>query len=150
MSLRRPFAAVLQFLRVRQGFFQHSIAGGVTQSHISQLESLKTSATVDTTIELAAALSIEATAFFAMVIAADQKRSPREVLHSAILALEELGLADEQMPDEPSRLEPPRVAGAREKKRLVQELKARGMSRSEVVRELGYSTATVGRLWRDS
>ena len=85
-----------------------------------------------------------------MVIAADQKRSPREVLHSAILALEELGLADEQMPDEPSRLEPPRVAGAREKKRLVQELKARGMSRSEVVRELGYSTATVGRLWRDS
>lgn len=149
MSLRRPFAAVLQFLRVRQGFFQHAIAGGVTQSHISQLESLKTSATIDTTIELAAALNIEATAFFAMVVAADQKRSPREVLHSAISALEELGLADEQMPDKPSRLEPPRVAGAREKKRLVQELKARGMSRSEVVRELGYSTATVGRLWRD-
>lgn len=147
MSLRRPFAAVLQFLRSRQGLTQHEIAGTIAQSHISNLESLKNTPTVDTTNELAAALKVDATAFFAMVIASDQRKSAREVLLSAIAELERLGLADEILSEGPQRLEPAGVTKAKAKKQMVQELKAKGFSRSEVVRELGYSKATVGRLW---
>lgn len=147
MSLRRPFAAVLQLLRSRQGLAQHEIAGTVAQSHISNLESLKTTATVDTANELAAALKLDAAAFFAMVIASHQQRSAREVLLSAIVELERLGVADEILPEGPRRLESSGVASAKAKKQMVQELKAKGFSRSEVVRELGYSKATVGRLW---
>jgi len=80
MSLRGPFAAVLQLLRSQQGLSQYSIAGSVAQSHISNLESFKTSATVDTKSELATALDVEVTAFFAMAVASEQRRSPRKIL----------------------------------------------------------------------
>lgn len=149
MSLRRPFAAVLQFLRSSQGLTQHEIAGAVAQSHISNLESLKTTPTVDTMIELAAALNVSAAAFFTMVVAAEQQRSPREVLLSAVADLERLGLSDELMPQVPAKLEGPRVITARDKKQLIQKLKKDGASRKQVASQLGYSKATVARLWAD-
>lgn len=149
MSLRRPFAAVLQFLRSRQGLSQHSIAGTVAQSHISNLESLKTTATVDTTNELAVALKVEAAAFFAMVIASHEQRSAREVLLSAVEELERLGVADEILPEAPQQLESMGVVSANEKRRKIQELKRKGLTRGEVVSKLGFPKATVGRLWSD-
>jgi transcriptional regulator with XRE-family HTH domain len=147
MSLRKPYAAVLQLLRNRQGLSQQEIAGKVAQSHVSQLETLKTTATVDVTNELASALKVEATTFFALVIAANRQRSARHVLLSALAELEALGLADEILPQEPRQLEPPRVTAARKKWQAIQELKSKGYSQSQVVLELGYSKATVWRLW---
>ena len=149
MSLRRPFAAVLQLLRNRQGLSQQAIAGKVAQAHVSLLETVKTTATVDVTNDLACALKVEATTFFAMVIAAEQRRSPRDILLSAIAELEGLGLADEILPEEPRKIEAPRVTAAREKWREIQALKAEGYNQSQVVRELGYAKATVWRLWSD-
>lgn len=147
MSLRRPYAAVLQLLRNRQGLSQQEIAGKVAQSHVSQLETLKTTATVDVTNELASALNVEAITFFTLVIAANEQRAPRDVLLSALAELEALKLADEILPEQPRQLEPPRVAAAREKWLAIQVLKSKGYSQSQVVLELGYSKATVWRLW---
>ncbi|EPL16083.1 helix-turn-helix domain-containing protein [Pseudomonas sp. CF161] len=147
MSLRRPYAAVLQLLRTRQGLSQQEIAGKVAQSHVSQLETLKTTATVDVTNELASALKVEATTFFALVMAANHQQSARHVLLSALAEIEELGLADEILPQEPRQIEPPRVTAAREKWQAIQELKSKGYSQSQVVLQLGYSKATVWRLW---
>lgn len=149
MSLRRSYAAVLQLLRRSANRPQHSIAVDVTQAHISLLEASKASATIDTTAALSLALGIDATAFIGMVIAAEQQRTPREVLTSAMVDLERLGLADMLLPTEPQKLAPPRVTAAKEKQRLVQGLKSQGMSRSEVEAALGYSKTTVARLWED-
>jgi transcriptional regulator with XRE-family HTH domain len=147
MSLRRPYAAVLQLLRKSKGLHQHAIAGAVAQSHISLIESSKTTASVDVTEELANALQLDVTAFFGMVIAASQQRTPRDVLLSAIGELEGLGLADTLLPSEAQKLEPPRVAESRQKKSQIQDLKSKGRSRAQVARELNFSWTTVNRLW---
>jgi len=149
MSLRRPFAAVLQLLRNHQGLTQRAIAGNITQNHISQLETAKTTATVDVANDLASALNVEAATFFSMVIAAEQRRSPREILLSAISELERLGLADAVLPEEPRQLEAPRVVASREKWRSIQALKAEGYSQSDIARKLHCHKATVWRLWND-
>lgn len=147
MSLRRPFAAVLQLIRNRQGLSQKAIAGKVAQSHVSLIETVKITATVDVMHDLAQALKVDATAFFAMVMAAEQRRTPREILLSAIVELEKNGLIDEVLPGEPQELAAPRVEGARKKWRAIQLLKDKGLSQRQVASELGYTKTTVGRLW---
>lgn len=148
MSLRSPYAAVLQLLRTSANRPQHEIAGNeVTQAHISLLEASKATATVDTTAALADALQIGATTFIGLVIAAQQQRTPREILMAAIQDLERLGLADTFVPSEPQKLAPPRVTAAKEKQLLIQDLKAQGLSRGQVEKALGYSKTTVARLW---
>lgn len=149
MSLRRPYASVLQLLRRSANRAQHAIAGDVTQAHISLLEASKATATIDTTAALANALQVETTAFIGMVIAAQQQRTPREVLMTAMADLERLGLADTLLPSEPQKLAPPRVTASKEKQRLIRDLKTQGFSRSEVEKSLGLSKTTVARLWQD-
>lgn len=148
MSLRSPYAAVLQLLRTSADRPQHAIAGAdVTQAHISLLEASKATATIDTTAALANALQLGTTTFVGLVIAAKQQRTPREVLMAAMQDLERLGLADTLLPAEPQKLAPPRVTAAKEKQLLIQDLKAQGLSRGEVEKALGYSKTTVARLW---
>lgn len=147
MSLRRPYAAVLQLLRKSKGLHQHEIADEVAQSFVSKLEASKTTATVDSTKALADALQVNAATFFGLVIAASQHQTPREVMLGAIAEMEALGLADIVLPAEPQKLEAPAIAEARDRKGQVQRLKAEGYSRAEAARELGYSWTTVDRLW---
>lgn len=147
MSLRRPYAAVLQLLRRSKGLHQHAIAGEVAQSFISKLESSKTTASVDSTKALADALQMNAITFFGLVMAASQQQTPRETMLSAIAEMEALGLADAILPTEPQKLEAPVVAEARERKDQVQRLKVQGYSRAEAARELGYAWTTINRLW---
>jgi transcriptional regulator with XRE-family HTH domain len=148
MSLRNPYAAVLQLLRTLGNRPQHAIAGNdVTQAHISLLEASKATATVDTTAALADALGVGATTFLGLVIAAQQQRTPREVLMAAMQDLERLELADTLLPAEPQKLAPPRVTAAKEKQLLIQDLKAQGLNRGQVEKALGYSKTTVARLW---
>ena len=147
MSLRRPYAAVLQLLRTSKGLHQYAIASEVAQSFVSNLEASKTTATVDSTKALADALQVNAATFFGLVIAASQHQTPREVMLSAIAEMEALGLADTVLPAEPQKLEAPVVAEARERKDQVQRLKAQGYSRAQTARQLGCSWTTVDRLW---
>ncbi|VVQ15696.1 hypothetical protein PS914_05766 [Pseudomonas fluorescens] len=89
MLLRNAYAAVLQVLRARLGLSQHDIALTVTQSHVSQLEAVKTSATMEVSQELAEALHLHLhlhpVSLLALVHAAQDQRSAREIL---LLALE--------------------------------------------------------------
>lgn len=87
MLLRKAYAAVLQLLRTRLGLSQHDIALTVTQSHVSQLEAVKTSATMEVSQELAEALHLHLhpVSLLALVLAAQDQRSAREIL---LLALE--------------------------------------------------------------
>lgn len=149
MSLRRPFAAVLQLLRNRQDLSQKAISGAVAQSHVSLLETAKITATVDVMEDLASALNVQPTSFFAMVNAAKQRGTPREILLSAIAELEGLDLADEIPPAQALELEARKLTAAREKWRAIQVLKAKGFTQRQVADELGYAKTTVGRLWNE-
>lgn len=149
MSLRRPFAAVLQLLRLSKGLQQQAVGGDVTQAYVSLLESGKATANIDVTEALAESLGISAATLFGLVIAAKHKKTPREVMLSVIAEMEQLGLADALMPQEPQVLEAPRVVEGRERKKQIQQLKARGYTRAQVSRELGYGWTTVDRFWED-
>ncbi|PYD20420.1 helix-turn-helix domain-containing protein, partial [Pseudomonas syringae] len=98
MSIQEGSAAALRLIRAAKGLNQKDLSGQVTGSHVSQLESGKTSPTVKAAAELAQALGITPSALLAVAVAADSKVTPKEVLVRAISELENLGLADKIPP----------------------------------------------------
>lgn len=147
MLLRQAYAAVLQLLRARLGLSQHDIAQTVTQSHVSQLEAVKTSATLEVSQELAEALNLHPVSFLALVHAAQDQRSAREILRLAMEELDAIELLDVSLPIQPEKLSPPQTVAADKKWEAVQELKKEGHSQAEVVQMLGMPRSTVGRYW---
>lgn len=147
MLLRQAYAAVLQLLRARLGLSQHDIALTVTQSHVSQLEAVKTSATLEVSQELAEALHLHPVSFLALVYAAKDQRPAREVLHLALEQLDAINLLDTPLPIKPEKLPYPQTVAAQRKWESVQKLKKEGHSQAEVMQILGMPKSTVGRLW---
>ncbi|CAJ0557332.1 unnamed protein product, partial [Mesorhabditis spiculigera] len=123
MLLRQAYAAVLQLLRARLDLSQHDIAQTVTQSHVSQLEAVKTSATLEVSQELAEALNLHPVSFLALVHAAQDQRSAREILRLAMEELDAIELLDAALPIQPEKLSPPQTVAADKKWEAVQELK---------------------------
>lgn len=150
MTLRSPFAAALQLLRSRKGLTQAEISTHVVQSHVSQLEAAKTTATIDVSYDLANALNVQPVVLYAMTVACHQKRTPRETLLECLAELEELDLADTVMSDEPRPLKTPSMIEAQRKREAVQKLRAQGLTQAEAGRELGLPKATLRRLWHQS
>jgi len=148
MSLRQAFAAALKFVRTHHKLLQQDVSSGVTQARISQLESGKNGATLETTQQVAQAMRMTTTSFVVTVLAAQDKTTPRQVLSEALAELEALGLLDvdisEHVPD-PSHPVTQKSANTREE---VQKLKAEGHRHIEVARILGLSKSTVTRHWR--
>ncbi|MGK0159409.1 helix-turn-helix domain-containing protein [Pseudomonas mosselii] len=147
MALREAFAAVLQLLREQRKMSQHEVAGAVTQSHISQLEAAKTSATIETAIELAKALRIEPLSLLALLMAADTQRTVRQALEQAMQELEEAKLLDVLLPSTPTSKPHPRVEKAAEAREQVQALKSLGKTQGEIIELLGLPRSTVSRHW---
>lgn len=147
MSLRRAYAAVLQLVRTRRDLSQHDIAVTVTQSHISQLEALKTSATLEVSQALASALNLHPISFLTLVQAAQDQKSARDILQTALHELEGMSLLDEILPSEPKKLRPPQTEGAEKKWEAVQALKSKGHTQAEIVQILGMPKSTVARHW---
>ncbi len=61
MSLRLAFATAMKFVRAHRRLLQQDVSGGVTQARISQLESGKNSATLETTKQVAKAMHMATT-----------------------------------------------------------------------------------------
>lgn len=147
MSLRKAYAATLQWLRVRRGLSQSDLQSKADQAHISRLEAATTSASVDLTADLADDLGVTPLSFFTLIAAANEGKTPRSILLETLAELQIQGLLDEKLPGEPQKLPPPRQVAATEKLRAIRELKEAGLSQIEVSRKLGLPTSTVGRLW---
>ena len=147
MSLRMAYAAMLQFVRTRRGLLQQDIAVRVAHSHISQLEAVKTSASLEVHQDLAAALSLNPVTFLALVQASYEHKSAREILQTALQELEELALLDELLPDKPKKLKSPQMEDSERKREAVLKLKNEGYKQVEVVKMLGMPKSTVGRFW---
>ena len=147
MSLRRAYAATLQWLRVRHGLSQADLQHQTDQAHISRLEASTTSATVDLSADLAKALGLTPLSFLTLVAAADEGKTARSVLNDTIKELMQLGVLDEQLPAEPQKLTTPQRIAAAERLKAVRDLKAAGLSQAEVCRQLELPKSTVNRLW---
>lgn len=150
MSLRKSYAAVVQLLRTQKGLSQGDLSGSVTQSHVSALELGRSSATVDMSLQIAAALKVEPITLLALAVASLEKRTVREALLASLAEAEALGIADTPLPSEPQALATPSVVEARKKWLAVQELKERGLSQSQAAKELGLPESTLRRLWHQS
>lgn len=150
MSLRYSFAASLQLLRTRKGLFQDTIAnvgGSVSQPHVSNLELGKSAVTLDTSYQLAAALNVEPISLLALAVASYDHKTAREMLLAALAELDALELADANLPTEPAELARHGTNNARKKWEAVQDLKKRGFTQAEAMKELGLPESTLRRLW---
>ncbi|SDQ92155.1 Helix-turn-helix [Pseudomonas sp. UC 17F4] len=147
MLLRKAYAAVLQLLRARLDVSQHDIAQTVTQSHVSQLEAVKTSASLEVSQELAEALNLHPVSLLALVYAAHDQSTARDILQLAMKELDDIELLDATLPTQPEKLPHPQTMAAERKWEAVQELKKAGSSQAEVAQILGLPKSTVGRLW---
>jgi len=147
MLLRNAYAAVLQLVRTRLGLTQHDIAMTVAPSHISQLEAVKTSPTLEVSQALAQALHLHPVSLLTLVHAAKDQKTAREILLLAIEELDAIELLDASLPTEPEKLPHPQTLAAEKKWEAVQGLKKEGRSQAEVIEMLGLPKSTVGRLW---
>lgn len=150
MSLRKSYAAALRLLRSKRGKSQVEISETVAQSHVSQLEAAITSATVDVSCQLAKALNVHPSTLLTLALATQARCTAREILLESLSELEELGLADVELSDEPSRPITPAMSEARIRWKAVQELKAQGLTQAEARKQLGLPESTVRRLWSQS
>ncbi|RJX74198.1 helix-turn-helix domain-containing protein [Pseudomonas sp. LS-2] len=147
MALRESFGAVLQLLRTRKGLTQGDISKTVAQSHISQLESAKTSPTVEVSGELASALNVQPISLLVLALASCEGKTARETLMESLSELQELGLADAALPSKSETMTTPAMAEAERKRHVVQELKSKGLTQAQAARELGMAKTTLRRLW---
>lgn len=147
MSLRKAYAATLQWLRMRRGLSQSELQNQTDQGHISRLEASTRSASVDLTADIAQALGVSPLTFLTLVAASHEGKTARSALDETLAELLLLDVLDEVLPGEPQKLLAPQSAAAAEKLKAVQELKKIGLSQVEVSRQLGLPRSTVGRLW---
>lgn len=147
MSLRNSFAAVLRLLRHQKGLTQSDISKAVAQSHVSQLESAKTTATIDVSCELASAMKIQPGSLFTLALACHGQRTPREILSDVLAELEELELADAVLDDQQQPTKTPAMIDAERKRAAIRALKREGVTQAEAAKRLGLPEATLRRLW---
>ena len=149
MSIREGFAAALRLIRMTKGLNQKDLSGAVAGSHVSQLESGKTSPTVKAAGDLALALGLSPSALLAVAMAADSRATPRDVLLQAISELETLGLVDEIPPQSADAMDSthPTSVRAAAIRAQVQDLKSQGLKQIEVAKQLELPRTTVQRHW---
>lgn len=148
MLLRQAFADALKFVRRRQGLSQLEISGSMDASYVSRLEAAHSSVTVEASDELAQGLNLHPLSLLSLVYAAQENLTPAEILQRVHHELKGLELLNTHV--EAEHIAHPRKAKGSETTRDVLKLKRQGMNQSEVARELGISTSTVGRHWNRS
>lgn len=147
MSLRKAYAATLQWLRIRNGLSQADLQHQADQAHISRLEAATTTPTIDMSADLAQALGLTPLSLLTLVAAADEGKTARSVLNESMIELMRLGVLDEALPAEPQKITTPQRIAAAERLEAVRKLKTEGFSQAEVCRHLELPRSTVGRLW---
>nr|WP_314576523.1 helix-turn-helix domain-containing protein [uncultured Pseudomonas sp.] len=145
MSLRTAFASALQYLRIRKGMSQRDIARTIDQSHVSRLEAGATSVSLEASDELAQALQADPMSLLTLIYASQRGESPLTVLRRTQDDLKSLGLLDDVVPAEPSKLESPRAVKAAELALQISALLEDGKSQAEVAKLLGIARSTVTR-----
>ncbi|MBV6824519.1 helix-turn-helix domain-containing protein [Pseudomonas sp. PD9R] len=154
MSLKKEIAATIRVVRSVRGLAYEDLASVTARTNVSALERGKINITVDKLIELAAPLKLDPVTLLAISISLSNGESPEAALERARGELESfrseggLDLLATQIVDDTlvqrSRGKPEGSKNAQ----AIQELKAAGFSRKDVMEKLGLSRSTVYGHWK--
>ncbi|MBF8789023.1 transcriptional regulator [Pseudomonas sp. USTB-Z] len=145
--LRQAIAAALTYVRQQRRVVLTDVEEGVTAAHLSRVERGERGVSVEKLDEIARQLDVHPLTLLALAYGADQVVRPTDLLKQ--VSKEVAGLGGSVAPlviTTDTRIHA-RVAAARERREDVQRLKAQGLTKAEVARELGVSKQTVGRHW---
>lgn len=153
-SMQNEIAAVVRALRDLRGSAQEELAEISSQANFSRLEQGKTQASLAKLSKIAVSLNFDLVALVALCQALQDGTSPGEVMAKASKDLEGFvaqgGLQGLERHWEAGEGLIKRTRGKPtdpDKIRAVLELKASGMTRAQVGRELNLPEATVRRYW---
>jgi transcriptional regulator with XRE-family HTH domain len=154
MSLKKEIAATIRVVRSVRGLAYEDLASVTARTNVSALERGKINITVDKLIELSTSLKLDPVALLAISISMSNNETPEAVLERASVELESfrseggLDLLATQIVDDTlvqrSRGKPEGSKNAQ----AIQELKALGFSRKDVMEKLGLSRSTVYGHWK--
>lgn len=154
MSLKKEIAATIRVVRSLRGLTYEDLASVTARTNMSALERGKTNITIDKLVELSTSLKLDPVALLAISISMSNGESPEAALERACTQLESfrseggLDLLAKQIVDE-TLIQ--RSRGKPEGSKNVQainELKAAGFSRKQVMEKLGLSRSTVYGHWK--
>jgi transcriptional regulator with XRE-family HTH domain len=154
MSLKKEIAATIRVVRSVRGLAYEDLASVTARTNVSALERGKINITIDKLIELSASLKLDPVALLAISISMSNREPPEAALERARVELESfrseggLDLLATQIVDDTlvqrSRGKPEGSKNAQ----AIQELKAAGFSRKDVMEKLGLSRSTVYGHWK--
>lgn len=152
--MKDEIAAILRALRSRNGARYQDLADVSAQANLSRLEQGKNQITFAKLAKLADALEFDIVALVALAASMERRDSPLDALahaHAEIAAFIEQGgleLVSKHFDGDKGLVQRGRGKPS-DPDRIVRvlELKAKGLSKSEVSRELGIPESTVRRYW---
>lgn len=154
MSLKKEIAATIRVVRSVRGLAYEDLAPVTARTNISALERGKINITVDKLIELSTPLKLDPVTLLAISISLSNGELPEAALERARVELEifrsegGLDLLATQIVDDTlvqrSRGKPEGSKNAQ----AIQELKAAGFTRKDVMEKLGLSRSTVYGHWK--
>jgi transcriptional regulator with XRE-family HTH domain len=154
MSLKKEIAATIRVVRSVRGLAYEDLASVTARTNVSALERGKINITVDKLIELSTPLKLDPVTLLAISISLSNGESPEATLERARVELESfrseggLDLLAMQIVDDTlvqrTRGKPEGSKNAQ----AIQELKAAGFSRKDVMEKLGLSRSTVYGHWK--
>lgn len=145
--LRHAIAAALTHVRQQQRVLLTDLEEGVTASHLSRIERSERGVTVEKLDEIARQLGVHPLTLLALAYGADEIVRPTDLLKQVSKEVAGLGGSVAPLLIKADTRTHARVAAAQERREEVQRLKAQGLTKAEVARELGVSKQTVGRHW---
>lgn len=154
MQLKIVLAGAIRALRLHRKFRHEDLSDASVKSKLSALERGETSITLEKFETLAQALQIEPVALLAMCMSKRQGSSYPVILEDSLRQLQALEhegalqLYDEQFSEYGVIYRKPGKPQNKRNEELVSELKAAGMTQSQIVRETGLSLSTIHRYWK--
>ena len=155
MSLKNELAATLRAIRQQRGATYAELEDISAQATISLIEQAKIGVKIDRLAMLTQALDIDLIAFLTLAVAMHNDERPEVVLARAaedVKAFEAVGGLKQMrsnFEDGDLRVRSRGRPGNQDRATAVRELKAQGLTQTQVAQALGLANSTVHRYWQD-
>ncbi len=155
MSLKNELAATLRAIRKQRGATYAELEDVSAQATISLIEQAKIGVKIDRLAKLAQALDIDLIALLTLAVCMQNDERPEDVLARAaqdVKAFEAVGGLEQMrlnFDDGDLRARSRGRPGNQARATVVRELKAQGLTQTQVAQKLGLANSTVHRYWQE-